>query len=64
LADYFFVVMPLLILYCFVARLKLEFAGILPLFPEYRLILSKKVKVAGMSALLWAAFAYHATVSW
>ena len=51
-----------LILYCFAAPLNLKFALILPLFPESRSISSKKVKVAGLSALLFAGFAYHATV--
>ena len=37
--------MPKLILYCFAAPLKLEFGWILPLFPEYRSILSKKSKL-------------------
>ncbi|MEG4606681.1 hypothetical protein QUA86_15940 [Microcoleus sp. F6_B6] len=35
----------------------------MPLFPEYRLILSKKVKVAGLSALFFAGVAYRATVA-
>jgi hypothetical protein len=55
-------VIPELVLYCFATPLHLKFALILPLFPEYRSLPSKKVNFAGLSALLFAEFAYHATV--